>query len=91
MKTWSGFTKVSGSVIWTDGDNIYYSSGTEQYVLDKSTSTWNPKTWSGLESFRGDWVWTDGDNIYYSNSSVWYVLDKSIPTTKEQNVPSARP
>ena len=73
-------TDFSGFAIWTDGENIYYSNGSEQYVLDKSTSTWQAKTWNGLTSFQGINVWTDGENIYYSNGSEQYVLDKSTST-----------
>ena len=48
-KTWSGLTEFHGIYTWTDGTDIYYSYGTSnQYVLDKATSTWKPKTWNGL-------------------------------------------
>ena len=83
VKTWSGLTTFDGVRVWTDGENIYYSNGTEQYVLDKSTSTWSEKVWSGLTNFDGSKVWTDGENIYYSNRSstpIQYVLDKSTST-----------
>lgn len=82
-KTWSGLTSLYGDCIWTDGENIYYSSsgtGTPQYILDKSTSTWSAKTWSGLTSFNGNYVWTDGENIYYSSYTDQYVLNKSTST-----------
>ena len=83
-KTWNGMTSFQGSNIWTDGENIYYSCGSDQYVLDKSTSTWTPKTWNGLTNFNGWYIWTDGDNIYYSfeygSSSNQYVLNKSTST-----------
>ena len=69
-----------GASIWTDGDNIYFSYRSGQYVLNKSTSTWEPKTWSGLTSFQAINIWTDGDNIYYSASSNQYVLNKSTST-----------
>ena len=85
-KTWTGLTSFYGSGIWTDGENIYYSNGTTQYVLNKSTSTWSAKTWSGLTSFYGYNIWTDGTNIYCSNTESAYgtvgnyVLDKSTST-----------
>lgn len=84
-KSWSGLTGVSGKNIWTDGTDVYYSYGTAQYVLDKTTSAWKPKSWSGLTSFEGFNIWTDGGNIYYSSSytyseDVQYVLDKSTST-----------
>ena len=33
VKNWTGLTGFAGIDIWTDGINIYYSSGTNQYVL----------------------------------------------------------
>ena len=79
-KTWSGLTSFWGSSIWTDGDNIYHSSGSSQYVLNKDTSTWSEKTWSGLTNFTVLGIWTDGDNIYHSQGSSHYVLDKATST-----------
>lgn len=75
-KTWSGLMSLDfdGTNIWTDGTDIYYSSGTNQYVLDKSTSTWSTKTWQGLTSFTGQNVWKDGDHIYCSNNTDQYEL-----------------
>ena len=79
-KTWTGRTNFDGNYIWTDGENIYYSDGSTQYILDKSTSTWSTKSWTGLTSFYGGHIWTDGENIYYSNGSTQYILDKSTST-----------
>ena len=80
QKTWTGLTSFYGNYVWTDGDNIYYSFESTQYVLDKSTSTWSQKTWTGLASFYGNNIWTDGENIYYSFWSDHYVLNKSTST-----------
>ena len=65
-----------------DGDNIYLSDDEGgQFVLDKSTSTWNTKTWNGYNNIYGECIWTDGDNIYCSyGSDNQYVLDKSTST-----------
>jgi hypothetical protein len=89
-KTWNGLTSFDADGIWTDGDNIYYSSGRTHKVLDKSTSTWIDKTWSGIEDnyFGGLGIWTDGTDIYYSTSveiegydrERTYVLDKATST-----------
>lgn len=79
-KEWKGLTNFTGFAIWTDGDNIYFSSGTNHYVLDKSTSTWESKSWNGLTNFGGSHIWTDGDDIYCSLDSIQYVLDKSTST-----------
>lgn len=80
-KTWSGLTNFNGCNVWSDGTDIYYSSGSNQYVLDKTTSTWSSKTWTGLTNFNGYGIWTDGTNIYYSSGAgTSYVLDKSTST-----------
>ena len=73
-KTWNGLTNFNGSHIWTDGENIYYSNGSNHYVLDKSTSTWSTKSWTGLTSFYGNNVWTNDENVYYSYGSNQYIL-----------------
>ena len=70
--------------IWTDGENTYYSSSSEQYVLNKETSTWEEKTWSGLTNFSGVYIWTDGESIYYSNDTEQYVLNKETSTWSEK-------
>ena len=79
----TGLDEPSGIRVWSDGTNIYYSSGSNQLVFDPTTETWTAKTWTGLTSFEGDYVWTDGTNIYYSNGTTHYVLDKksSGPST----------
>ena len=83
-KTWNGLTSFKGNSVWTDGEDIYYSSYSEHYILDKATDTWLPKTWNGLSSFRGDRVWTDGENTYCCNDvlheSYQCILDKSTST-----------
>jgi signal peptidase I len=78
-KTWNGLTSFEGRCVWTDGDNIYYNSQSNRYVLDKATSTWTTKTWNGLTSIRGANIWTDGDNIYYNYYDAHYYL----PITKK--------
>ena len=80
-KSWIGLTDFNGENIWTDGDNIYYTANSTTYILDKSTSTWNPKTWSGNQyPVDGKYIWTDGNYIYYSNHPIEYILDKSTST-----------
>lgn len=88
-KTWTGLTSFAGNYsIWTDGENIYYSTVSsdpdlpKQYVLNKTTSSWEIKTWYGLTNFSGECIWTDGENIYYSGgkSSSQYVLNKTTST-----------
>lgn len=80
-KTWNGLTSFDRTNIWTDGTDIYYSKSSNQYVLDRATSTWLTKTWYGLSSVNGIYVWTDGKDTYYSNgANDQYILDKSSYT-----------
>lgn len=73
----TGLDEPLGVRVWSDGTNIYYSSGSNQLVFDPTTETWTAKTWTGLTSFEGEFVWTDGTSIYYSNGTGnHYVLDK---------------
>ena len=84
-KEWYGDnTNFSGNYVWSDGKNIYYSAVGKQYVLNKSTSTWEQKIWNGLNSLDSHYIWTDGDNIYYSENSQQYVLNKSTSTWEQK-------
>lgn len=77
-KTWDIYAdSLNGSFIWKDKntDNIYYSFGQSQYVLDKNLMVWKPIIWKGLTSFIGSDVWTDDKYIYYSNGDAQYILD----------------
>ena len=90
-KTWSGLTSFYSYYIWTDGKEIYYSNGSQQYVLNKATSTWETKTWMGINTstelpyFRGDFIWTDGTNIYFSRDNIQKVLGSSQWSAKTWN------
>lgn len=75
--------------IWSDGDNIYYSSYTDStphnYVLSKDhILLWYEKTWNGFTSVTGEYIWTDGENTYYSNGSSQYVLNKETDTWEKK-------
>lgn len=87
-RTWEGAYQIvnsySGSYIWTDGTNIYYSNKTLQGVLTESG--WAVKTWNGLSQFFGSYIWTDGTNIYYSNTENQFVLNGDTWVTKDWNV-----
>ena len=84
-KTWGGLTNFYGESIWTDGQNTYYSVGSEQYVLNQVTSTWEETEWTerlenGTSAFypQGNFIWTDKatNTVYYSNDDEQYVLNK---------------
>lgn len=45
---WNGQTNIYARYVWTDGEKIYYSSGTSSHwELDVATHTWIKKTWNG--------------------------------------------
>lgn len=79
-KEWSGLTSFQGAGVWSDGDNIYYSVQSNQYVLNGDT--WEPKVWNGkVPSGTISCIWTDGTNIYYYQygsaltGSTHYILE----------------
>lgn len=83
----SDVTSFIGNRVWTDGSNIYYSQGSTQLVLNKSTGVWTKKTWSGTtfvpENFYfylDRWYRGNYQYIYYSGGSgtyTQYYLNKS--------------
>ena len=78
----------NGEFVWHDGDTVYYSrygAYNQQYVLNKSTHTWEDKTWYGLQPGYGNKIWTDGENVYYSNGNGGnYVLNRATDTWVEK-------
>jgi len=82
---WSGIdnSKLSGTRIWTDGNNIYFSdSSLGDYRLDIDTKTWCPVTlWSGTGVTysvvaSASCIWTDGVDLYYNYKSISLVLKR---------------
>lgn len=78
--TWGIAHPSEGNNIWSDGEHVYYSKGSNHYVLNESDMTWSTKTWNVLTNFDGNYVWTDGTDIYYSTGSSQYVLNKTTST-----------
>lgn len=76
-----GLSAVLSSYFWTDGMKLFCSNGSENYVLDSSSTptvfNWNLISWTGIATLRGSNVWSDGTSIYYSSGSVQYILDTS--------------
>lgn len=70
------FYDIEGKYIWTDGTDIYYSYGNQQYILDRSTSTWLDMP-SDLSIYLGDDVWYDGNHIYYNDYYSNLELDRT--------------
>lgn len=81
-KTWNNYSNINGEHVWTDGENIYYSSGSaNQYKLNKNTNTWESVSWTFDSTEEnlfivGNNVWTDGEDVYYSNYNRQFVLNK---------------
>jgi len=80
--TWKGLTNFDGKYVWSDGTNIYYSSGSSQYVLNRSNNTWSTKTWSGTtvqldgsyiwyNPYSNDWIYSNGSTQLAFNGSTW--------------------
>ena len=72
-KTWSGLNEFDGENIWSDGNNIYYSYESKQYVL--KNGVWEQKVWTGLTYFYGSGIWKYNGEIYYSFLSNQYKLE----------------
>jgi hypothetical protein len=81
-KTWegtSGFnpTYLNGEYIWNDGENIYFSDGSNNFMYNGVLNKWESKTWDIYDDLYGDKIWTDGRDIYLYGNSYSYVLDKA--------------
>ena len=75
---WGDLQPENGYNIWVNEGNVYYSSGSTQYQLDKTKSTWSIKdNWKGLTIFDGKNVWFDGATTWYSAGADQYVLTTS--------------
>lgn len=71
------FDNLYGSSIWTDGENVYYSSRETQYWLDPNDLVWKNKHWSNLPvDIQSQHIWVSGDAVYYSFGTQQYQLDK---------------
>lgn len=82
-QVWTGLTSFSGSDVWTDGVQVYYSGASKQYQLEPHTSVWVPKKWQGVFHSlydTGDNIWTDGTTTYYSKNSDQYELVSNTST-----------
>lgn len=80
---WTGLTSFSGSNVWTDGAQVYYSGASQQYQLELYTSVWVPKEWYGVFHSlydTGDNIWSDGTTTYYSKNSDQYELVSNTST-----------
>lgn len=78
--SFTGYSNVTGSNIWSDGTNTYIDASTNHFVQN-GNYTWTSQTWSGVSnSWQGSRVWTDGVDYYYSYNSNQYKLDTSTHT-----------
>ena len=70
---------------YVDGDYIYYSSSSKQYVYNISTSKWIKKTWSGLTDFIGVYVHIGG-NYMLNAKSPCNRIDNEIRGCRDNNI-----
>ena len=89
-KKWSGLDNFEGDNVWSDDNKIFYSNGSQQYILNKETSTWetikmftDPKErYAKPEQVNTNTelklfrenIWTDGTDTYYSDRNLQYKL-----------------
>lgn len=69
-------TDATSVCVWNYKDNVYYSQGTNHYILNKETKTWTKKNWS--TSFSGNTVWNDGNNYYVSSNSQQLIYNANL-------------
>ena len=78
----SDLTRVLGTEIWTDNENIYYSDSFNQYILGYSNELNNPKTvipitWSNIpNNFNTINIWHIGDTTYYSDGNIHKIINE---------------
>ncbi len=75
-QSWNGLSNFSGPDVWYFEDNVFYSSGSQQYRLNKETLTWELKTWTGFSPLYGSNVFHLGENVYYLRNRDHYILNK---------------
>lgn len=82
-----------GRSLWTDGEHLYSSEGSDHWVFNAETEEWEKKIWNGFTDFpeqdgSARYIWTDGTEIYYSYDDrgicLQYVLNKSTDTWEEK-------
>ena len=84
FKNYSGVDiTISGEYVWSDGENVYYSNGTTQYMLNGNV--WVNHTWVNLNNFYGNNIWSDGKNIYLSNATNHYIFNNGAWLEKTWN------
>lgn len=87
--SWSGIDYFDGTDVWNGSEDVYYSNGSQQYVLNKDTRTWEEKIWYGLEGyiFDGSHVWTDSENFYFTASYLtgddWHQVNANFILNEE--------
>lgn len=79
-----------GDSVWTDGNDIYCGSGSSQFILNRTTQSWEDKIQSGISdvSFFGSMVWTDGTNIYHTNGGTIHILKDGVWKEKTWDISS---
>ncbi len=80
----TGYNNIYGYSIQKLKNNIYYSNQGNNYIFDKSTSTWSNKTQNGLTDFSGSNIQVANGKAYYSNGTSQYELNEETSTQSEK-------
>lgn len=75
---WSTLPSFTGSYVWTDHNDYYYSNGNQQYKLNKLSVDWQPITWN-IQVY-GSEIWYYDGQIYMSYQDKQYQLDMETMT-----------
>ena len=66
--------------LWSDGVDIYYTQGSNNYVFNRSTNTFDTIT-IGYANATGYDVWTDGVRTFYSSGNyIQCIFDRNTLT-----------
>ena len=80
--SWHGgpYWPITGSYIWTDGENIYHSQDHEipeapgtysaSYVLNKNTNTWTYNPWYHYANEEYTCITLSGEDIWFYNNNI---------------------
>lgn len=81
-------TNFVGDNIWTNGDDIFYSSGGYQFILDKTSSTWSNKEWTGLSNYVASVIWSPTSNptLRLNNTTFRLLGNFDLPDVSNDNI-----
>ena len=63
------------SFVWTDGNNVYFTSNDNSFILNEEDLSWKYIT---LGTTTSKDIWTVGQDIYMSSNSTHYKFNKEV-------------